>query len=127
MLKLNWPPVDEILLMPGAESALTTREKICVALNGAGPLAETFSAKLFVEFACVTSGRKLNKPLLVFSVALAGPASSAKVRVCGGESLSVALAVKATVWPTFTVWLAIGAKIGGVLSWADGINRLTMV
>ena len=29
--------------------------------------------------------------------------------------MSVALAVKATVWPTFTVWLAIGASVGGVL------------
>ena len=29
--------------------------------------------------------------------------------------MSVALAVKATVWPAFTVWLAIGDKIGAVL------------
>ena len=79
------------------------------------PLSETFSVKLFVEFACVTSGRKENAPLLVLSVALVAPASSAKVSVCGGWSVSVALAVKATVWPTFTVWLAMGDRVGAVL------------
>src|ERR1035441_7860726 len=104
-----------MLLMPGRARGLTKTEKLCVALNGGAPLSETFSVKLFVEFACVTSGRKLNVPLLVFSVALVAPASSAKVRVCGGESVSVALAVKATVWPTFTVRLLIAARTGGVL------------
>jgi hypothetical protein len=46
---------------------------------------------------------------------LVAPANSAKVKVCGGWSVSVALAVKVTVWPTFTVWLAMGARVGGVL------------
>src|ERR1035437_9749580 len=115
MLKPNCPPLNEILLMPGAESGLTITEKFCVALNGGVPLSETCSVKAFVEFACMTSGRKENAPLLGSSVALAAPESSAKVRVCGGWSVSVELAVKATVWPTFTVWLAIGANVGGVL------------
>src|ERR1022692_1550272 len=101
--------------MPGAESGLTMTEKLCVALILGVPLSATFSVKLLVEFASVTSGRKENAPLFVFSVALVVPASSAKVSVCGGESVSVTLAAKATVRPAFTVWLAIGARIGGVL------------
>src|ERR1017187_7515678 len=104
-----------MLLTPAAESGLTTTEKLCVALNGGAPLSETFNVKSFVEFACVTSGRNENAPLLVFSVALVAPASSAKVNVCGGEFVSVALAVKATVWPTFTVQLVMIASTGGVL------------
>ena len=83
-LKLNCPPANEMLLMPGAESGLTITEKVCMALRLGVPLSATFSVKLLVEFAWVTSGRKLNAPLLVFSVALAAPASSAKVNVCGG-------------------------------------------
>jgi len=114
-LKLNCPPVNEMLPMPGAESGLTTTAKLCVALKLGVPLSETSSVKVFVEFACVTVGRKLNAPLVGLSVALVAPASSAKVSVCGGESVSVALAVKATVWPTFTVWLAIGDRVGVVL------------
>ena len=101
--------------MPGAESGLTTTEKFCVALNVGEPLSETCSVKAFVEFACMTVGRKENAPLLVSSVALAAADSSAKVSVCGGWSVSVALTVKATVWPTLTVWLVIGASVGGVL------------
>src|SRR5271157_880653 len=105
-----------MVLMPGTDSGLTTTEKLCVALNGGVPLSETFSVKLFVEFACVTSGRNENAPLLVLTVALVAPANSAKVSVsvCGGWSVSVAMAVKATVWPTFTVWLAMGTRAGGV-------------
>ena len=92
------------------------REIICVALNGGVPLSETSSVKLFVEFACVTSGRNENAPLLVLTVALVAPANIAKVSVsvCGCWSESVAMAVKATVWPTFTVWLAMGTRVGGV-------------
>src|ERR1017187_9857437 len=105
-----------MLLMPAAESGLTITEKLCVALRPGVPLSATFSVKLLVEFACVTSGRKENAPLLVFSVALAALASSAKVNVCRGESVSVALAVKATVWPTFTVRLVMAARVGGVLT-----------
>src|ERR1039458_6739347 len=105
-----------MLLMPARERGLTRMEKLCVALRLGVPLSATFSVKLLVELAWVTSGRKLNAPLLVFSVALAAPASSAKVRVCGGESVSVAPAVKATVWPTLTVWLAMDARVGGVFA-----------
>src|SRR5271167_573681 len=102
-----------MLLMPAAVSGLTTTEKFCVALNGGVPLSETSSAKLFVEFACVMSGRneKLAFVLLAcVSVALVSRTSNTKVSIGGGWSVSVALAVKATVWPTFTVWLAIGAS-----------------
>src|ERR1039458_6957211 len=101
--------------MPGAESGLTMTKKVCVALILGVPLSATFSVKLLVEFACVTSGRKENVPLLVLSVALVAPASSAKVSVCGGWSVSVALAVKATIWPTFTARLVMIANTGGVL------------
>src|SRR5581483_5299086 len=114
--KLNCPPANEMLLMPGAGSGLTTTEKFCVALRLGVPLSATFSVKLFVEFACVTSGRNENAPLFVLSVALVAPASSAKVSVRCGWLESVALAVKATVWPTFTVWLAMGARVGGVVT-----------
>src|ERR1017187_1951260 len=109
--------------MPGAESGLTMTEKVCVALILGVPLSATFSVKLLLEFACVTSGRKLNVPLLVFSVALVAPASSAKVSVCGGKSVSIALAVKATAWPTFTVRLVMTAKVGGVL---DGVTAFSV-
>ena len=70
--------------MPGTESGLTTTEKLCVALKLGVPLSETFSVKLLLEFACVTSGRNENAPLLVLSVVFVAPASSAKVNVCGG-------------------------------------------
>ena len=116
-----------MLLTPGAESGLTLTEKLWVALRLGVPLSATFSVKVLVEFACVTSGRKENAPLLVLSVALAAPDSSANVSVCGGWSVSVALAAKATVWPAFTIWLAIGDRLGGVLVCAGGINRFTMV
>src|ERR1043166_3492268 len=79
------------------------------------PLSETFNVKLFVEFACVTSGRNENAPSLVLRVAFVAPASSANVRICGGWFESVALAVNATVWPTLTVRLVIAASTGGVL------------
>ena len=104
-----------MLLMPGAESGFTMTEKLCVAVRLGVPLSETLSVKPFVEFACVTSGRNENAPLFVFSVAFVAPASSAKAKVCGGESVSEALAVNATVCPTFTVRLVIAAKVGGVL------------
>src|ERR1035437_340567 len=104
-----------MLLMPGAESGLTTTEKLCVALILGVPLSATLSVNPFVEFACVTSGRKENAPLLVFSVAFVAPASSAKVSVCGGKSVSVTLAVKATVWPTLTARLVMAASTGAVL------------
>ena len=83
-MKLNCPPANKILLMPGAESGLTMTEKLCVALRLGVPLSETCSVKLFVEFACATSGRKLKAPLFALSVAFVAPASSAKVNVCGG-------------------------------------------
>ena len=113
-------------LMFGEESGFTTTENVCVALKLGVPLSETISVKLLVEFAWVTSGRKLNAPLLVFSVALVAPTSSAKVSVWGGESASVALAVKATVWPTFTVRLVMAdliqrVRAAGVVAVA-GIN-----
>ncbi len=74
-----------------------------MALKLGVPLSETFNVKLLVEFACVTSGRNENAPLLVFYVALVAPASSAKVSVCGGESVSVALAVNWKFDPTLMV------------------------
>src|ERR1035441_6812964 len=64
----------------------------------------------------------MNAPLLVFNVALAAPASSAKVNVCGGWSMSVALAAKATVWPTFTVWLAMGTRVGELFAHVGRIH-----
>src|SRR5512138_2513933 len=115
MLKLNGPLAAETLLMPGVESGFTNTEKLWVALKLGVPLSDTFRLKLLVEFACVTSGRNEKAPLVVLSVALVAPPSSAKVSVCGGWLVSVALAVNATVWPTLTVWLAIGARVGGVL------------
>src|ERR1044071_1035392 len=115
MLKPRCPPVKKTLLISGAESGFTKTAKVCVALRLGVPLSETFSVKLFVEFACVTSGRKENAPLLVSSVAFAGPDSNAKVSVCGGWFVSVALAVNATVWPTLTVRLLIAASTGGAL------------
>ena len=102
-VKLNCPPAAETLLRLGAESGFTTTEKLCVALMLGVPLSETVSVKLFVEFACVTSGRNENAPLPAFTLALVGPLNRLNVSVCGGWSVSVALAVKATVWPTFTV------------------------
>ena len=68
----------------GCVSGFTVTVKLCVALKLGVPLSETFSVKLLVELACVTSGRKENAPLLVFSVAFVAPASSANVSVCGG-------------------------------------------
>jgi hypothetical protein len=53
------PPASEMLQMPSAKSGLTMTEKLWVALNGGVPLLETFSVKLFGEFACVTSGRNV--------------------------------------------------------------------
>ena len=49
------------------------------------------------------------------SVALAGALTKVKASFCGGESVSLAIAVMATVWPTLTIWLAIGASVGSVL------------
>ena len=97
---------------------LTMMEKLCVALRGGVLLSETLSVKLFVVFACVTSGRNEKLALVLLtcvSVALVGPVSSAKVSGGAGWLVSVAPAEKATVWPTFTVWLAMGSRIGGVL------------
>src|ERR1039457_6239929 len=95
-----------MLLMPAGVSGLMMTEKLCVALKLGVPLSETFSVKLLLEFACVTSGRneKLALVLLTWvSVAFVAPASSVKVSVCDGWLVSVALAVMATVWPTLTV------------------------
>jgi hypothetical protein len=89
--------------MVGVTSGLTVTEKLCVALMMGVPVSKTLSMKLLVEPACVTSGRNENAPLLVLRVAFDAPASSSKVSVCGGWSVSVALAVNATVWPTLTV------------------------
>ena len=68
----------------GCVSGFTVTVKLCVALMLGVPLSETFSVKLVVQFACVTSGRNENAPLFVFSVALVAPASSEKVSACGG-------------------------------------------
>ena len=48
-------------------------------------------------------GVQENAPLLAFTVALLAPVSKLKVNVGVGTFVSVALAVKATVWPKFTV------------------------
>ncbi|MDR3458478.1 MAG: hypothetical protein P4N60_13585 [Verrucomicrobiae bacterium] len=58
--------------------------KLCVAPNGGVPLSEIVSVKLLIEFACVSSGRNENAPLLVLNVALVAPTSSAKVNAAGG-------------------------------------------
>src|ERR1019366_8349359 len=50
-----------------------------------------------------------------------------KVSVCGVWSVSVALAVKATVWPTFTVRLVIAASTGGVLGGVTAFSVRAMV
>ena len=115
MSKLNCPPPIEILLIPGADNGFTITEKLCVELKLGVPLSATFNEKLLVESACVTSGRNENAPLLVSNVAFVAPASTAKVSVCGGWSVSVALAVNETIWPTFTVRFVIAVNPGGVL------------
>jgi len=90
-------------------------------------LSETFNKKLFVELACATNGRNEDAPLLESRVAFVAPDSRAKVSVCGGWSVSVALAVNATIWPTFTDWLEMGARIGGVLGSGTAFNVSAML
>src|ERR1035437_2136216 len=104
---LTWNPTRPLLnaseTADGRVSGFTVTVKLCVALRLGVPLSATFKVNELVVFACVTCGRHENAPLLVFNVALPDPLNRLKVRVCGGASVSVALAVKATVWPTFTV------------------------
>ena len=71
--------------------------KLCVALRMGEPLSATFRANELVVLALVTAGRHANAPVLAFNVAVPMPLKRLKVRVCGGWSVSVALAVKATV------------------------------
>ena len=111
---------------PGCASGFTVTVKLCVALKLGDPLSATFKVKAFVMPACVTSGRHENAPLLVFKAALPGPVSKLKVKVCGGWSVSVTLAVKATVCPTLTVRLLMAANTGAVLV-SNGIAKTVML
>jgi len=106
---------------------LTVTEKLCVALRMGEPLSATVRVNALVVLASVTVGPPGERTAVWCQRRLPGPLTRLKVRVCGGESVSVALAVKATVWPTLTVWLPIGDSTGGVLFGAGGINNSTMV
>ena len=61
------------------------------------------------------AGRQLKLPVLVLSVAPAGPFCREKVIVCGGVSVSVTLHVKLTTLPAMTVRLVMAARMGAVL------------
>ena len=116
---VNWPLFQLTNGTVGNDRGLTVIVKLCVALRLGEPLSATFSVTGLMVLASVTAGRQLKAALVLLigvNVALAGALSRLKVSVGVGELVSVATAVTATVWPTLTVWLAIGASVGAVLA-----------
>ena len=100
---MNRPLLHDADEIVGCVSGFTVAVKFCVALKAGVPLSVTFSEIKFVVSDCETIGRQTKFPFAASSVAFAGALNKLNVNVCGGKSVSVALAVNAMVWPTFTV------------------------
>src|ERR1035438_6077452 len=96
-------------------SGLTMTLKLLVALRGGRPLSVTITVTGLVVPARATGGRHVKTPLALSRVVLEGAANRLKVRVCGGDSASVALLVRMRITPALMVWSATGASTGAVL------------
>src|SRR6185295_15915753 len=89
--------------------------KVRVAFIGGAPLSVTRTVTVLVLGTCAALGAHENKPPLTPIVAPPGAASRLKLSVWGGLSVSVALTVKLSVWPSVTDLSVIAARVGGVL------------
>src|SRR5512145_3278441 len=104
-------------VMPVRRGGLTTNTvNVRAALKGGTPLSVTRTVIALVLGVCCAVGIHVNKPLPAPIVAPEGMLPSRlNDSVCGGDSASVADAVKLKVCPSVTILSAMTASWGGVL------------
>src|SRR5688572_24232522 len=96
----------------GALRTVIVNERL--ELSGRTPLSVTRTVMLLVLGACAREGVQVKSPPAVMAAPLGKPASRLKLKVCGGTSASVAVAVKLEVWPNVMVRSEIGSRMGAV-------------
>src|SRR5688572_15021586 len=85
------------------------------SLAGGLKLSLTWTVTALLPGSCVTLGVQVKRPSVVMLAPWGAPAPRVKVRICGGESGSVAVVAKLSNVPGLTVLLPIAASTGGEL------------